>query len=443
MDKLPLVVMRANDTCFLGILRSCGIAGIPTVPVVFDWPGSGPWYSEASKYFLDPVRIPNPGTDDQGAVAALVELGKRLTDRYGRRLMVVSSSDTNLMLLQNNFEVLAPYYLYMGSADFASPRLDVVRKDGFAEALAKRGVASPVTLPCVYPDEVEGVVAAMLYPCLYKPTHKDYMQSFQNTHGMLKAIECQTPDELRAGLHKELAAGYELVVQEKLTFSNPEDESPCYVYSDADQNVRLACCAHKEGEFPKRYGTGTLLRLTWIEELLELSKPVVEALRWRGILGIEFMRSDRDGQWKVIEANMRPWLFHYLQSAFGLNYLEYLYHDAYDELPPYGGPQKPSGEVLAMTPLHVNLTAVVGEIAGGCTSTAEFVARLDQWLAEHPGVKTFSYLTNDDPEPGMQELEALTAHLDEPATAIRNVSRMLLRAAVKEQDILTRTLHAS
>jgi len=51
------------------------------------------------------------------------------------------------------------------------------------------------------------------------------------------------------------------------------------VYADSEYRIRMACCARKEGEFPSRYGTGTLVRLTWIEELLDVARLTVKALR--------------------------------------------------------------------------------------------------------------------------------------------------------------------
>ncbi len=41
MNTPPLIAVRANDVCFLGIPCNCGIAGISVVLVVYDWPGAG------------------------------------------------------------------------------------------------------------------------------------------------------------------------------------------------------------------------------------------------------------------------------------------------------------------------------------------------------------------------------------------------------------------
>jgi predicted ATP-grasp superfamily ATP-dependent carboligase len=430
MVELPLVVLRSNDACFLGILRSCGIAGIPVIPVVFDWPGSGPWFSEASKYYHDPIRIPNPAADEQGAVEALASIGERLVREYGQKLLIVPSSDTNLMLLQNNFEALSPYYLYMGAVDLDAPRLDAIRKDSLASILAEAQIGIPKTVACIAPDDVDTAVSEMTYPCLYKPTHKDYVQSFQNTHNRYKAVECRTPEELRERLNQELAAGYELVVQEKLLFSRPEDESSCYIYSDADQNIRLACTAHREGEFPKPYGTGTIFRLTWIEQLLPVANAIVTALRWRGLLGIEFMRSQADGQWKVIELNARPWLFHHWQTVWGFNYIQHLHADTYGYLEPFQDTRWPTPAMLDTRPVHLDWATVVRELGRQHSTAEEFMGGLVAWMDTTEGARTFPYVDMDDPAPGLKELEYLAEHAEGPLKATLNMAQMLCRAYV-------------
>ena len=46
-DKMPFVVLRSNDNCFLDIIRACATAGITTIPVIFTWEGAE-WISESS-----------------------------------------------------------------------------------------------------------------------------------------------------------------------------------------------------------------------------------------------------------------------------------------------------------------------------------------------------------------------------------------------------------
>ena len=353
----PMVILRSNDCCFLGIARGCAAAGIPIVPVVFDWPGAGPWYSEQSAILPEPVRIPNPYQFAEEACLSMMTLGEQLLAEWGERLMVVPSSDTNLMFLLDHHSRLAPYFRLAGGIDFDAARRDVVRKDSAARLLAAGGVVIPQTLACLKESDIEPVAEEIHFPCVYKPVEKDYGQSFYAAHQGIKAIECQDADELRERLEQEIERGFELVVQEKVSFDSVEEEIPFYLYADADHQIRMAATGIKEKIQPFPYGTATVLRLSWHEELLPLAREIVQALRWRGILMIEFIRDRNDDVWKVIEVNARPWLCIDFYRRSGLNFVEYLYDDWQGRSGDWPELVIPTARTLERSPVHLNLPA--------------------------------------------------------------------------------------
>ena len=410
----PMVVLRSNDCCFLGIARSCAAAGRPIIPVVFDWAGSGPWYSEQSDVVEDPVRIPNPYKESAAARDAMIGLGERLLAAWGERLMIVPSSDTNLMFLLDHYEALCPYFRMAGAADFDSARIDVVRKDSAALLLAAGGVAIPETHACLKAGDVESVARAVSYPCVYKPVAKDYGQTFYATHGGRKAIECQDQDELVDRLEQEIDRGFELIVQEKVSFASMEEEIPFYLYADRDHRIRMAATGIKEKIQPFPYGTATILRLAWHEELLPIAQRVVEALSWRGILMIEFIRDLKDGRWKVIEVNARPWLCVDFYRRSGLNFLDMLYRDWRGELAGEPDLIRPDQAVLESSPVQISLPAAsVPDL-----DRLDRPVRIDDivsWLCRVAGRRSLTFLDPRDPRPGWAELRSLAARYALPA----------------------------
>lgn len=410
----PMVVLRSNDCCFLGIARGCAAAGIPIVPVTFDWPGSGPWHSDRSAVIPSRVEIPNPYELPEAACEAMIGLGRRLLAEWGERLMVVPSSDTNLMFLMDHFERLAPYFILAGAPDFEGVRRDVVRKDSAAVSMATAGVDIPQTIACLKPGDIDATVSQIRFPCVYKPVQKDYGQSFYAAHGGSKAIECREPDELRERLAQEIADGFELVVQEKVSFHSVEEEIPFYLYADAKHQIRMAATGIKEKIQPFPFGTATVLRLSWDEQLLAAAQRVVEALRWRGILMIEFIRDRNDGVWKVIEVNARPWLCVDFYRRVGLNFLEMLDRDWRDARDDGEELRTPSPESLERSPVHISLTAA-------CTPHLDALRRpatIDDvvtWLDGIQGGRSLTLLDPADPGPGYGELEALAARYALPA----------------------------
>ena len=410
-DKRPnnprVVVLRNNDYCFLGALRGLSEAGARVLSVVWDWEGSGPWVSAESIHFDDVEEIPNPYVDESGAAGAFAALGERLFEEENERTMVIASSDTGLMFLQNHWDLFGQYFRMMGHSAFEDSRYDCLDKGQCLEQLKADDCAIPITMSVRTRTDVVSVTQNMLYPCVYKPAVKDYGQTFYRTHNMLKAIECADAQSLEAALYEEVDAGFELVVQEKILFDSAYEEIPFYLYADENHEIRLASTAIKDSIRPFPFGTATVLRLDWEAELLPHAQRVVKALKWRGLLMIEFIRDKKDGQWKVVEINVRPWLFNDFFRQSGFDYLGYLVDDLRGTLgrrPPLVCPESTE---WAREHVHVDLLA---ELAGLREEQGHLP--LDEDLLRHclasvGGKVSFAYDDPKDRGPGHKRMQQI------------------------------------
>ncbi len=398
-----MVVLRSNDVCFLGIVRSLAAAGIRAIAVTFSWSGSGPWYSEASRHLDEVHRIANPFEEPQRAADEVAELGAALLERFGERLLVLGSSDTNLVFLRDNATRFARFFRFVGDPAMEEGPFELLHKATCAERLEAGGVSAPFTRHCRSADDVDRIVDEMIYPCVIKPAIKDYGQSFYARHDGDKALSVDGPGELRSRLGEELAAGFDLLVQEKIAFDSVHDEIPFYLYADAGHRIRLAATGVKEKIQPFPFGTATVLRLSYHPELLEHAREVVQALAFRGILMIEFIRDAKDGAWKVIELNPRPWLFVDFYRRFGLNYLGRLVDDRDGQLVAGEDLQTADDETLALPPMHVSLPPACGEYLESLGRAAR-VQDVRDWLRGIAGARSLTFLDPDDPAPGLAEL---------------------------------------
>lgn len=421
---LPIIVLRSNDICFLGILRSCRASGIPVIPIIFSWPGAPVWHSELSEGFYHPHAIANPFTDAKTAATQLSQILKQLFKQFGQKLMVLPSSDTNMMFLMDHFEQFSPFAVMMGNREYAEPRHDVIHKFECTKQLAKTCAKHvPVTLRCNNKSDIDAVVENMIYPAIYKPAVKDYGQSFYRNHNGNKAIQCDTADSLRKSLHQEVEAGYDLVVQEKLIFDSVYDEIPFYLFADKNGNIKMAGNGIKELIDPFPFGTAIVLRFAWYPELLELAKAVVDALSYRGILMIEFVKDQKDDQWKVVEVNPRHWLFNGFYQRLGLNYSQQLFLDYHQRSGIDGTMITASESTIKKNYAHIDLVAVAENwIRKNPYLTFEnYLSGLDQI----DGGLSSVYLDPDDLNPGLSRIAAMLERYQWPSNGLDQIIRRL------------------
>lgn len=421
MSKIPVVVLRASDNCFLDVMRCFAKEDIPVIPVVFTWEGASAWISEKSRFFNEPVCIANPAADEEMAAKQMEELGKKLFKQYGRKLLLISTSDTALVFVNNHYDVLEEYFLQPGASDFNKTCWKELRKDTFYKTMQEHDVSIPLTYAVNSKEDIDFAVENMVYPCVYKPSLKTIDNAFARMHDGRKAVECQDGTQMRKLLNEEIESGFEVVVQEKIEFDRLEQEVSCYLYADGQGNIRMISAQHKIMEYPPKYGTGVVSKTYFEEDIASLAICTIKALNWHGFLGVETMYSKKHNKWVVIEANLRPWLSNYFQAAAGFNYLTMLYRDAMGELEPYSGTISPNGDAL----YRVNLTALINKCMNESESSEKAMEKALGFIREHQGNTVFSYAVPQDTKPGYYELEILREKYPGNEAAFDEIEKMM------------------
>ena len=174
----------------------------------------------------------------------------------------------------------------------------------------------------------------------------------------MKALTVTNESELKKILNDGLDARSQLIVQEKIAFDRPEDEIPFYAYVDENSKIIMAATGIKELIQPYPYGTANILRLSWHPELLEIAQKIVEAISWRGLIMIEFIKEKNTNQWKMIEINTRPWLFCDFYSRSNFNFIKLLYLDWTNNIGDFKKVKFPSDSLIKKSPLHFGLLAI-------------------------------------------------------------------------------------
>lgn len=330
-NKPPIVAIRANDLCFMGILRTIENAGFEPICVHFTWKGAGPWLSEKSTHWTNAVEITNPAEDPPKAAMELECLGNALLENSNQKSLVVPSSDTAQKLLFEYEDLLRPYFNMYGAPNFDSFRYGVTHKGKFFTFLNEY-------LPDLCPETtlirkdycLASIDELRKYPYVVKPAAKDFTQSFYRLNDGKKAITVSNGDQAKATLNHLLKTQKELILQEKIPFVSADDEVPVYCYFDRSSELRMIAAGRKNLIYPSEFGTAIVLELANSQSLKEHAQRLGKLLGWSGPLMIEFMRDARSKKFKIIEVNTRPWLFHDFYRQHGIDFVGSAIREHYD-----------------------------------------------------------------------------------------------------------------
>lgn len=375
-----IVVVRANDVAFLGHIRTCAAAGFEPVSICHTWQGAPTWHSSHSRCFHDPFELPNPAENERGYVDRLVSIGRQLAEECGEVPFCIPSSDTVLEVFLRHRKQLLPNFRLMGSQDWSKYPVEISDKFQCAKLLRR---SLPLNVPHTEVVTPTTDIDAFALPVIIKPVRKDYSQSFYRAHGGLKARKLGSRAEALAVLTDCKKDG-SLLIQEYIPFSGKYEEIPFYLYADAQSNVRIAATGIKEHLQPAPFGTATVLRLSYHAELLPLAQAVALALRWRGPLMIEFIKDNRDGEWKVIEINTRPWLFHRFYTRHGLDFVGTFLKDLSGDLPVGSSLAFPQSDLVGRSglkgPIHVDTQRVLTDSFLDGIDGIQRIRTLKKWL---------------------------------------------------------------
>ncbi len=89
--------------------------------------------------------------------------------------------------------------------------------------------------------------------------------------------------------------------------------------------IKTYWIGQKLREHPLRFGTATLAESISDPGVLTFGSQLLKALNYTGICEIEFLKDERDQQYKLIEMNARSWLWVDLAKECGVNYAKIAY----------------------------------------------------------------------------------------------------------------------
>ena len=297
----------------LAIMRSLGRRGVPVVRV---HPGSHE-LSLRSRYCSHVEKCPNVHESEPALLGFLMYLAHVYP---GRRVLFPASDDTAYFLgryrdtLSTAYEVVAP-----GREAVET----IVDKRRQYQAAQKLGIRIPETHFPADLAEVRQLAATLSgYPYIIKPNvaHRWRLSSFRDrmdTRGF-KAILVRNAGELVEHYRRVAGVDPELMVQRVV---HGEDRRLYGFFGCFDERSRPLgyCVRSKIRQLPVDFGYCTLIESCEEPDVVEQSIRLLQGLRYRGIVGVEWKLDPHTGERVLLEINARATNTSALPPACGVD----------------------------------------------------------------------------------------------------------------------------
>jgi predicted ATP-grasp superfamily ATP-dependent carboligase len=296
-----------DNPAALATCRELGAAGIRCVVLGHRrGPASYSRYAEflpAPDFYEDPLRW--------------AEFISRLAATQGAPPVIFPTEDAALLVADAYHEQLSRHVCYSYTAPGPVPR--VLDKRSLYETARKAGIGKPEFHSFEKGDDpgaleaIEDPSAWLIKPaCRYWPDDAGHMRTFLSLTGGSKAMTGSI-----VAVATEIAdAGFPVVVQENIP--GPFEELVSVgLQIDVDGTVLGSFCARKRCEYPRPFGDGLIVESIADPGIVEPAAVLLRAAGYAGICDVEFKRDERDGEFKVLDANPRVWLWHGLAARNG------------------------------------------------------------------------------------------------------------------------------
>jgi D-aspartate ligase len=199
----------------------------------------------------------------------------------------------------------------------------MVDKWQFAQLLQSVGVPHPRTILIDSFAQLESLVASEVGTQILKPLSS---REFLRHHGV-KGYLVTSADE---AMHVAMRIKFPIMLQEYI----PGAPSASY-FIDGFVDRHGIVCAHfarrRLRMYPSDLGNSSLMvsvPLHQVAKAVESLDHLLAAVSYRGIFSAEFKYDSRDGQFKIIEINARPWWYIEFAERCGVDVCQLAYLDA-------------------------------------------------------------------------------------------------------------------
>jgi predicted ATP-grasp superfamily ATP-dependent carboligase len=307
-QRKPAVIILNLFYTGLGIARNLSGYGVRIVGLSADRKG----YGRFSR-FCEVRFAPNSHEEPLALKEYLLGMAKELPGA-----VIFPTRDADVLFLDTYREELAAHYRLAIPAHDAL--MKVIDKAALLKTARAAGVSIPLTLLVNGADDISLVAEKVGYPCVVKPVRSVDWRKGSNWEkvGGRKAFLVANEAEFREEFDRIESITPQLLVQEWIPGSTEQIVILGGYIGDKGEPIAYFA-ARKLVQSPEDFGTGCIVEIATLPELLEPTVGLCKALEYRGMAEVEFKKDDRTGEYKLIEINTRHWDWHRLGMAHNVN----------------------------------------------------------------------------------------------------------------------------
>ena len=301
----------------LGIARSLGEHNIPVLGLTSE----RGVYGNFTRY-AKTVVAPDSRREPEALREWLLAWGKQ----FRHRAVIFPTRDDDVVFLDRFREELAPYFIpVVASREAVRISLDKWLTFLYAQ---KADVATPACWVVESEEELKAALFQIRFPCVLKPVAAYHWHASNNWEvvGGRKVICVENEQELLFEYRSVSRANGRALIQEMVP-GGDDNLAIQACYMDRSGRCIAAFNTKKLIQIPQGFGTGCIVAGSEFPDLLDRTIHLLQTVGYSGVAEVEYKLDPRDGQYKLIEINPRPWDQHRLGNACGVDLMYTAYCD--------------------------------------------------------------------------------------------------------------------
>lgn len=379
-SKNPVLVLGE-----IGLLRSLGELNVPLILGTED-KQNPVWYSKYPdrRYIL-------PQYDTQAFIDELCAIGAT----FDKRVVIYSDDDRAIMNISKHREQLEEYYLFLYPTENMVEK--ILDKQKFVEASEMYNLPAPESYLVNGSEDMEMIADSITYPCIIKPAQRHFWwgDEFVNRVGFYKkAIKCLNREYFLDIYRKIAKVNPNVVIQSYVKGADKQHYS-ANLFVDDEGEIGGYYIAQKKRIYPIKAGVGTCIVTVDNSEVFKICVDIVDKLKLKGLVNIQFKRDSRTGEYKLMEIHARNSMWCLLGNRAGVE-LAKLYYQVLT------GNSLSQEMIRART--DVKYIDLIRDFKALLQYRAEGELGFWQWLRSLGGERAYALFSTTDPKPMLMQL---------------------------------------